>query len=402
VSKNSSSVLAQIVWQRIILDEAHVIKNRNSLASKACCRLVAFNRWCLTGTPIHNELWDLYSLIKFLRVQPFDERTHWKEYIMSSSKHASQRLNTLVKSLLLRRTKDQKDALTDEPIVTLKPRLVEEVKVVMEGLEAEVYHQMKEAVKLRVKTLLEDNYEDVGLSHRRKKKKNVTDEVRNPFKTGARAITGDNFQSMSCILVLLLRLRQAAVHMFLTAQDIDMDAFRNEGLGEADALEQSLANMSLHGNLREALEESFASSDETRMQQIGAVFEPDYLSAKVRAMLERLDEIVKKGEKCVIVSQWSTMLDLIERHVRARGIRLTSITGKVLTKDRQERVDSFNKEGRGAQVMLLSLTAGGVGLNLVGGNHLFLVDLHWNPALEQQACDRIYRMGQTRDVFIHK
>lgn len=61
-----------------------------------------------------------------------------------------------------------------------------------------------------------------------------------------------------------------------------MDAFRNEGLGEADALEQSLANMSLHGNLREALEESFASSDETRMQQIGAVFEPDYLSAKVR------------------------------------------------------------------------------------------------------------------------
>lgn len=69
---------------------------------------------------------------------------------------------------------------------------------------------------------------------------------------------------------------------------------------------------------------------------------------------------------------------------------------------RQERVNSFNRKSGGAQVMLLSLTAGGVGLNLVGGNHLFLVDLHWNPALEQQACDRIYRMGQTRDVFIHK
>lgn len=52
--------------------------------------------------------------------------------------------------------------------------------------------------------------------------------------------------------------------------------------------------------------------------------------------------------------------------------------------------------------MLLSLTAGGVGLNLVGGNHLFLVDLHWNPALEQQASDRIYRIGQTKNVFIHK
>ncbi|KHN71317.1 Transcription termination factor 2, partial [Toxocara canis] len=69
---------------------------------------------------------------------------------------------------------------------------------------------------------------------------------------------------------------------------------------------------------------------------------------------------------------------------------------------RQPRVNSFNTIGAGAQVMLLSLTAGGVGLNLVGGNHLFLVDLHWNPALEQQACDRIYRMGQTKNVFIHK
>lgn len=69
---------------------------------------------------------------------------------------------------------------------------------------------------------------------------------------------------------------------------------------------------------------------------------------------------------------------------------------------RQERVNSFNRNKGGAQVLLLSLTAGGVGLNLVGGNHLFLIDLHWNPQLELQACDRIYRMGQTRDVFVHK
>lgn len=52
--------------------------------------------------------------------------------------------------------------------------------------------------------------------------------------------------------------------------------------------------------------------------------------------------------------------------------------------------------------MLLSLTAGGVGLNLIGGNHLIMVDLHWNPALEAQACDRIYRMGQTKTVYIHR
>lgn len=93
---------------------------------------------------------------------------------------------------------------------------------------------------------------------------------------------------------------------------------------------------------------------------------------------------------------------MIEIHIKSSGFKYTSITGQVLVKDRQERVDSFNREKGGARVMLLSLAAGGVGLNLTGGNHLVMVDLHWNPALEQQAFDRIYRMGQKKDVFIHR
>lgn len=64
--------------------------------------------------------------------------------------------------------------------------------------------------------------------------------------------------------------------------------------------------------------------------------------------------------------------------------------------------NDFNETGRGPQVMLLSLCAGGTGLNLIGGNHLFIMDLHWNPALEAQACDRVHRIGQTKEVFIHK
>lgn len=81
---------------------------------------------------------------------------------------------------------------------------------------------------------------------------------------------------------------------------------------------------------------------------------------------------------------------------------MTRIDGKVKPIDRQDIVEKFNKANRGPTVMLLSLKAGGVGLNLVGANHLFLMDLHWNPALEQQAMDRIYRMGQKKDVFVHK
>ncbi|KAK7790933.1 hypothetical protein R5R35_005867 [Gryllus longicercus] len=77
------------------------------------------------------------------------------------------------------------------------------------------------------------------------------------------------------------------------------------------------------------------------------------------------------------------------------------LSGAVPVKDRMEVVKNFNRE-RGNQVLLLSLTAGGVGLNLTGGNHLFLIALHWNPQLESQAFDRIYRVGQKKPVYIYK
>merc|ERR1712130_903236 len=102
-------------------------------------------------------------------------------------------------------------------------------------------------------------------------------------------------------------------------------------------------------------------------------------------------------EKVILVSQWTSMLDVIKGHLSKLRIKFVEISGKIPVKARGEIVDNFNQKDRGAQLMLLSLGAGGVGLNLVGANHLFLVDCHWNPQLEAQACDCIYRVGQKRE-----
>lgn len=89
-------------------------------------------------------------------------------------------------------------------------------------------------------------------------------------------------------------------------------------------------------------------------------------------------------------------------HLRNEGIKYSSLDGTVKVDKRMEIVDNFNDPNSDNRVMLLSLTAGGVGLNLVGANHLFLLDLHWNPQLENQAQDRIYRVGQKKPVFVYK
>ncbi|EFO23583.1 hypothetical protein LOAG_04901 [Loa loa] len=401
VSKKSGSVLTKIAWERVILDEAHQIKNRTSLISKACCKIPAAARWCLTGTPIHNNLWDLYSLIRFLRVVPFDEEAVWKEYILSAHS-SSERLNTLVKGLLLRREKSQLYAETNKPIVDLRLKKCEEIVMKLEGMEKKVYDYIFQVSRQQVKELIKTREERERDLYGIGWKSTSNKPARNPFSDGPRTTrNNDNFRTMTCVLTLLMRLRQACVHFALISQAVNMETLQTLGVEEdenAEMLSKCFSNMSFLDE--KALTEKLLDDDGNK--QIEQLFEKNFLSMKLKKLFEHMDYALSCGDKCVIVSQWTSLLNILEHHLRRKEILYTSINGKVSSSDRQSRANSFNKIDSGPRVMLLSLTAGGVGLNLVGGNHLFLVDLHWNPALEQQACDRIYRIGQTKNVFIHK
>lgn len=105
----------------------------------------------------------------------------------------------------------------------------------------------------------------------------------------------------------------------------------------------------------------------------------------------------------IIVSQWTGMLEIIGEHLSAIDINQWEMfSGSVPVKKRQGIIDRFNDPDDSLEILLLSLTAGGVGLNLVGGNNILLVDIHWNPQLESQAQDRVYRFGQKKNVHIYK
>jgi len=122
-------------------------------------------------------------------------------------------------------------------------------------------------------------------------------------------------------------------------------------------------------------------------------------SSKLETLFARLEEAVADGHKALVFSQWTSFLDLLEPGLRERKIDWLRLDGS--TRDRGAVVDGFQSED-GPPVMLLSLRAGGTGLNLTAADHVFLLDPWWNPAVEQQAADRAHRIGQDRPVVLHR
>jgi len=122
-------------------------------------------------------------------------------------------------------------------------------------------------------------------------------------------------------------------------------------------------------------------------------------SSKVERLLEALTVAAADGHKALVFSQWTSLLDLVEPHLKAAGVPFTRLDGS--TRDRGEVVARFQDEG-GPPVMLVSLKAGGTGLNLTAADHVFLLDPWWNPAVEDQAADRTHRIGQDRPVIVYR
>ena len=122
-------------------------------------------------------------------------------------------------------------------------------------------------------------------------------------------------------------------------------------------------------------------------------------SSKLEALLEALQTAAEDGHKALVFSQWTSLLDLIEPALVQDGIPFVRLDGS--TRDRAGVVDTFQTDA-GPPVMLISLKAGGTGLNLTAADHVFLCDPWWNPAVEDQAADRAHRIGQERPVMIYR
>ena len=311
---NDVDALSAVEWSTVVLDEAQAIKNPATKRARAARRLPARFRIVTTGTPVQNNVVDLYSLFAFLNPGMLGSMRHFRKSFalpIERDRHpaARSRLRRLISPFVLRRIKS--DVLDDLP-----PRTEVTLHVEMSPEEAELY----EALRLRAVDDLE-------------------------ALAGAEADAAGAETKRLEVLAHLTRLRLACCNPRLV---------HPEG--------------------------------------------PP--SSKLGTFAETLDELRRGGHRVLVFSQFVRHLKLIEEHMTGAGIPYQYLDGSTPAKARTERIAAF-QAGEG-DAFLISLRAGGVGLNLTAADYVIHMDPWWNPAAEDQAADRAHRIGQTRPVTIYR
>ena len=498
-------------WFRVILDEAHCIKNPVTISSRACCMLQAERRWCVTGTPIQNSLQDAYGLVKFLRHEPWCETGLWKTAItkVSTSKKdddgnssdglhmALERVRRVLAPLILRRSKDTLNK-NGEPILTLPPMEVKIVEVHLSTAEREFYNALKsksqsifegiveqgsftkayfqifalinrlrqacDHIALTVKSHVDDwspseiDIKDACASSKKQPRTLAQqDGINEQFiqsllakfqsnqstPDSAKENPNDKFcaqmaskisQAISsskhevddeCAICLenpkildavitpcahvfcrdcLVKILRAAKPSCPTLPDGEcpcckakIEAKRIISLHERGGNTESrfLVNASPRGKTETVKDQTDLAA---RQMLENALRGAD--SAKMTAILDELEKIwdIDPGSKVLIFSQFLGFLDLLQVALKKRNISYGRLDGKLTLAERKRVVEDFKNEsdsGKRGSVLLLSMKAGGVGLNLVQASSVFIIDPWWNSAIEDQCVMRCHRIGQT-------
>ncbi|KZT30161.1 hypothetical protein NEOLEDRAFT_1238288 [Neolentinus lepideus HHB14362 ss-1] len=361
----AESTLFGVRWLRIFLDEAHEIRNRQTQAAKACCKLEGKYRWCMTGTPIQNKVEDLYPLFCFIGARPLNDWDIFKEKVARPVSRgligsAMQKLHIYLNGVMIRRRKDT--LINGHPIVVLPSRTVQLIVCPFTSSERKFYDVVEAWVVHNVWEMIE---------------------------------SGEIQRQYVHVLVWLLRLRQACNHPRLFYGEYVEEDTESRALVEE--IDPSSTTATVRQWQRPMMKSSTVKDPKVFVQKVFPS------SAKIRAIIRLLGDIRTRSggtEKTIVYSQWTRMLDLIEKFMDDKGIRHTRYDGLMTLKKRTDAINTFATDA-GVSVALVSLKAGGIGLNLTMCNNVILTDPWWNPAAEEQAFDRVHRLGQKRPVHIY-
>jgi superfamily II DNA or RNA helicase len=324
----------------VVLDEAQAIKNPASQSAKAARLLNSRHRLALTGTPIENHLGDLWSIFEFLNPGMLGSNKRFNDMIRAGT--------TASRSVTQEKGPEEEEE--DAPNESTKHAVLSQIAqalrpFVLRRAKSQVLKDLPKKTEQTIVCQMEPAQRKVYDDLRAYYHSQLLTQLDAPGDKGKRG-PGIGGRPAFMVLEALLRLRQAACHPGL--------------------IDPKRAN------------------------------EP---SAKLDSLLDRLADVIDEGSKALVFSQFTSMLALVKPRLEERGIKYSYLDGQ--TRDRREVVKQF-QEDKDIPLFLISLKAGGFGLNLTAAEYVFILDPWWNPAVEAQAIDRTHRIGQTKPVFAYR
>ncbi|EAR86636.2 SNF2 family amine-terminal protein (macronuclear) [Tetrahymena thermophila SB210] len=470
-------------WHRIVLDEAHYIKGRVIQIAKAVYSLSGDNRWCMTGTPLQNKLDELFPLIHFIKLEPWSDYIWFNNYINKPHEKGDlvvyDVLKTILRPILLRRTKKSKD-IHGRSIISLPEKhcFIEKVEFTPE--ERMFYDKVHQTSKEEFDGFLSQgvllsNYMKVfelllrlrqicdhifllttrgdvtntdGLEQkiksfvdrRNKALKEQTEQIEKKGKSVylqnqqnqlelLESTNGSVDSKHSHFEVILdennveqrieipdnFNFDYSELYLNKVVEDIKYNKITSCNICLED-MEDAVLTACLHVSCRLCAIRSieftgmcpicrkFISKEDimTVPRNNRFTFDPTqkYIrSSKINAVMNYIQNLQKTDDKCLVFTQFLGMMDLFEIDFQKNKIPYLRLDGSVNQKQRAEIIKRFNEDSQ-YKVFMISLKAGGVGLNLVKANHVLMVDPWWNPAVEEQAIERCHRIGQKKEVFV--
>ncbi|TVU37539.1 hypothetical protein EJB05_10858, partial [Eragrostis curvula] len=417
--EQEDSPVKEIDWFRVILDEAHVIKNSAARQTKAVIALNTERRWVVTGTPIQNSSFDLYPLMAFLRFEPFSIKSYWQSLIQrpleKGDKTGLSRLQNLLAAISLRRTKDTETG--NKSMINLPSKTVLACYIDLSEEEREYYDQMELEGKNKMQEFgdrdsILRNYStvlyfilrlrqlcnDVALCPLDMKSWLPTDSLadvsKNPEllkKLASLVDDGDDFDCPICLSPPTKTVITSCTHIY--CQTCIFKILKSSS-SRCPICRRSLSKEDLF------LAPEVKNPDEDGSGNLGS---DRPLSSKVQALLKLLKTSQDKDplSKSVVFSQFRKMLILLEKPLKAAGFKILRLDGSMTAKKRLDVIQQFAQVGPDAPTVLLaSLKAAGAGVNLTAASTVYLFDPWWNPGVEEQAMDRVHRIGQKKEVKV--
>ncbi|KAI1119112.1 SNF2 family N-terminal domain-containing protein [Nemania sp. NC0429] len=394
-NREKTAPLVSWKWLRIVLDEAHHIRNHSGQTFQSVCDLTSKYRWCLTGTPIHNSLDDYGALLSFVRVFPFTQRSNFNFWIVKplEEKHprSTERLQTLVRATCLRRTKEKTLSLDE---LRLPPVSEKIENVQLHKDDQDLY----DAIKTRCAEVA------AGLDEQPESNSSTKNKAKN-------------------ILSIINALRLICDHgEQLLPSTMKPYGQKKSGpisgrrVGESLATKCSICKGEIYSAISTVDREdpictSCAASEagwqivNTENGPLNKTTPPYRPSAKILALLENLkhDQIVaqcsNQPRKSVVFSFWVKMLDLVAQALQREHIEYQYTNGQTSLDGRQKAMQEFHGNPN-CTVLLATIGSSAEGINLTAASTVHLLEPHWNPMVEAQAIDRVHRIGQTQQVTV--